>query len=179
MKRMLKKTLILTLVMTMLIGLFAINANAATQKSVKAQNMVFMTRVIEKKATTVKKGTTDLSFNGSGYVKFVAPATKTYTFTVSNIRSSNVVYTVMRMQKKTSGLFSTRSEVIPLTRGKKDMLPISTNYGRNLYKYFRNSSSIIGPSSRKITIKLKKGQVVYMNLTGLFSGRFKAKLVIN
>ena len=179
MKRMLKKTLVMTLVMTMLIGLFAINADAATGKSVKTQNMVFMTKVIENKATTVKRGTTDLSFNGSGYVKFAAPSTKTYTFTVSNIRSSNVQYTVMRMQKKSSGFFSAVSEMIPLTRGGKYMLPISTNYGRKLYKNLKNSSSIIGPSSRKITIKLKKGQVVYMNLSGLFSGKFKAKLVIN
>ena len=64
-------------------------AQAITTKGVPECKFQTKTATIQKKATTVKKGTTKIVVKkGQGYVKFKAPKTAKYAFTFSGLKSS-------------------------------------------------------------------------------------------
>ena len=104
MKKLLRKSLIMTLAAVLLIGTFAISADAVMKKTIKPQEYTKKVSVANKKAAVVKKGTTKLTFKkGYGYIKFVAPATKTYKFTFSNLKGGKNPYEAMLAYKASKG----------------------------------------------------------------------------
>ena len=165
MKKFFKRSLVMTLVTVLLIGTFAISADAVAKKTVKPQKFVSKTAVANKKAATVKKGTTNLTFTkGQGYVKFVAPSTKTYSFTFSDLKQNKKygTYTSISVQlrDRSDKAYMWLKEV-STKGGKNDFLCLNVNNQKdtvntkNVDKYLR---------SRTAKIKLKKGDVIYFHL---------------
>ena len=150
-------------------------AYAVSSKTVKKAGFTTTTKVIEKKATKVKKGTTNLTFKkGQGYVKFTATKTKTYRFTFSNVTSgsgSSAFVEVQRPEAR-SPQYSYMTKV-RTKGGKTTTLWLS----QNGYKYTSGKLLYRNLPSRTATIKLKKGQKVYFYFYSS-TGKTKAKLKI-
>ena len=178
MKNLLKKSLVLMLAMVLVVGTMAIHTNAASSKTVKKQTFTCTTKVIDKRATRVYRGTTNLTFSaGEGYVKFVAPKTKTYYFTFSNIKDKRKYgsYTSISIQTrdKKSPKYSFLTKV-STKGGKSSFLSMTVNGQKNT-----TSGKVVNRylKSRTGSIKLKKGQVVYLRMMNSGS-KTTAKLVI-
>ena len=154
----------MTLVAALLIGTFSISADAVMKRKLKYQAWTNKTRVIEKKASKVKKGTTILTIpKAGGYIKFVAPATKTYKITFSNIKDKK----------------SKDEKVLITPLMKYDLDPqycvsvdVSTQGGKTSYFYMlckdypvfeknRKIDASTSLKSRTAKIKLKKGETIY------------------
>jgi hypothetical protein len=126
---------------------------------VNKQSFTTTTKVIEKKATTVKKGTTKLTIKkGQGYIKFKAPATKKYTFTFSNTKSSIKGSSFVEIQKKdaSSPKYSFLYDV-KTKGGKANTLWLGVN------GYKSSTGDLVGRClpTRSAVVKLKKGQSLY------------------
>ncbi len=175
MKRVLSLVLAFLIVFTLSAP---VNASAKT-KSIKLKNSTFTTSatVAASKAKTVKKGTYKVTlkkkgYNYSGYMKFTAPTTKTYSFTISNVRSNTGRYVcgfgyVMR----NSGYADNIGQVAVSTKGgsqsamqfaskgssvgyiTKRTGKITLNQGETVYLYLSAASSLSKSVSLKYTIK--------------------------
>ncbi|SNU05036.1 hypothetical protein SAMN06297422_102149 [Lachnospiraceae bacterium] len=166
----LKKALAIVMVLctffVMFEGVGKVNVEAKTKK--------VTTSVLEKKfnkAPAVKKGTTKVTMKKQhSYVKFTAPATKTYKITFSN------VYDPADSSKKINGYFTVRklnygkyvwAEKVKTYGGKTTSIQVAnsaflanwTAYGDKVNHY---------KTSRTATIKLKKGETIWME--GYFAG---------
>ena len=167
---------ILAVLIALVVALaFIPSAAQAASKTVKSQEFSTKTSVIEKKATSVKKGTTKLTFkSGQGYLKFKATKTKKYKFTFSNVKSQSGSSAFVEVQRPdaSSPKYSFMTDV-KTKGGKNSALWLS----QNGYKY--NSGKLVNRNlpSRSATIKLKKGQKVYFYFYSS-SGKTKAKLKI-
>jgi hypothetical protein len=164
MKKVLKICIVALALTFFLTGVFSRPAQAAT-KIVKKQ-VYYEKTSYAKKGTAVKKGTYTIEMAGkSGFLKFKAPKTKTYTFTISNI------------EKKTPGdvmddyLNGNIYFLLPYPNNKKSLGPIkvktkggltdrvnvrsleNSTAGKMVYRFL---------TSRSASFKLKKGQTVYM-----------------
>ena len=162
-----------------LLGTMATPVLAASSKTVKKQGFTTNTKTIEKKATKVKKGTTNLTLSkGQGYIKFTAPSTKTYKFTFSNCKSkkyTNNGFFSAQTPDKNSPSYSFHTKV--KTKGGKD----STLWlSFNGYKFTSSRyKTIERPIAKRTgTIKLKKGQTIYFYLNSGTNGKATTKLVI-
>ena len=159
MKRVLSLVLAFLIVFTLS---SPVNASAKT-KSISLKKASFTTSgsVAASKAKTVKKGTYKVTLkkkNGSfcGYMKFTAPTTKTYSFTISNVRSNTGHYAcgfgyVMRY----SGYGDSIGQV-----------PVSTKGGSSTPMWFasrKSSGGFIPKRTGKIT--LNQGETVYLYLS--------------
>lgn len=171
MKRLLKKSLLLTLVAVLLIGTFAISADAVMKKTVKPQGYTKKVSVANKKAAVVKKGTTKLTFTkGEGYIKFVAPATKTYVFTFSNLKQSKNVkypdklvafYVQVKSAKYPKNLIIKK---VSTKGGKAPYLKMNVNnYCPDAYP---DKKVDWYEKTRTGKVHLKKGQAIYFWLDG-------------
>lgn len=178
MKKLMKRSIALLMMLAMILAATSTTFAATSTKTVKKRSFSTSTSAIEKKATKVKKGTTKLNVKyGEGYIKFVAPKTKTYKFTFSNCtskeRNNNGYITFMRPDADSPKY--TFSTEVKTYGGKDSTLWLSVNG-------FKFSKSSYGDdlgrpiASRTGTIKLKKGATVYMYLS--FSDATKTKLVI-
>ena len=153
----LTKVLSLMLVAALILGTFAVPASAAAKKTVKKHG--FETRVapINKCAAVVKKGTTNLTIKGGeGYVKFVAPKTKKYSFTFSNLKNKGGVSGFVEMQTR-DGEYCWLTKV-KTKGGQSDTLWLSINGAKS------SSSDTLNKrlASRTGTYTLKKGEAMYM-----------------
>lgn len=148
----------------------------AASKSVSKQAFSTKTEVVHKKAATVKKGTTKLTFKkGMGYIKFKAPKTKTYSFKFSNVKSkkfSSCTYVSLYTPS------SFKSKILAVKKmktkgGKYNTLWLAANgykhSGKLLYRPL---------ASRTGTVKLKAGQWVYFYLGNESGGKTTLTLKI-
>ena len=153
---------------------FALTSTQAFAATKTVKNLPKTTRisVAIKKATKVKKGTTTLKFkkgSGFGVLKFKAPKTKTYTFTLSNLTSS-ADYTFGAVEVgKTSGttLKSTKVKIVGV--GKRPAVPVESASVVDLCKAkgltsYTTSDGITYKylSKTSFRIKLKKGQTIVL-----------------
>lgn len=122
-----------------------------------------------KKAPAVKRGTTCVvSRKNNSYIKFKAPAKKTYTITISNVstlkkQNPDIALGNFYVMKKISSPYSTYliSQKVKTNGGKGNTLFMATNYSyENFHKYSKvNSTSYL--ARRYAKIKLKKGESLY------------------
>ena len=175
MKKIIRRCFVLMLVAVMLTGAMSVSTFAAAKKTVKKQTFDTKTKTIEKKATKVKRGTTNLTISkGEGYIKFVAPKTKTYSITFSNVKTKNGGSAFVEIQTRDadSPSYSFMTKV-KTKGGKSNALWLSVNGTK-----FTERDVLERPLAKRTgKIKLKKGQPVYMYF---YSGTKKttAKLVI-
>lgn len=177
MKKALKRSLVITLVAVLLIGTFAVTADAAMKRTVKLKTFTTTSRVVNKAASKVKKGTTTLVFPKSeGFLKFVAPATKTYSFTFSNLKDKKDTYGFVKFLKKKKHIPGQSDDFNDLK-----ILDIATKGGKDECLYIAstglpedNTGPVISRYLHKRTgkIKLRKGEVLYI----FYSGRAGVKL---
>ena len=123
------------------------------------------------KAKTVKKGKTSVTvpkmdLSSAGYVKFKAPATKTYKFTINNIRkngkSSSQVIEHNWISFKTKGNYGYLDSVAFKQNGSKVYtLWVCSKMIWSIGKPSKITSSTSLPS-RSVNIRLKKGQTIYI-----------------
>lgn len=168
MKTVIKRSLIMTLVAALLIGTFSISADAVMKRKLKYQASTNKIRVIDKKASKVKKGTTILTIpKGNGYIKFVAPETKTYKFTFSNIKDKKSsieqvnISPLMKYDPKpqycVSVDVSTKGGIArSLSLLCKDYPVLEKNRKIERYTFLK---------SRTAKIKLNKGDIIYFEYT--------------
>ena len=174
MRRLLKKSLLMILVLGLLVGGMTTTTFAATKK-LKKQSFTTTTAVANKKALTVKKGTTTvkLSSKGCGYLKFKASKAKTYSFTLSNLKSGAGGYTcgyfyVMRKYGSSNQYIG--QEPLKTYGGKSTSLYVATRngtYGEKAGQY---------RTSRTGKIKLNKGEVVYLYFSFYNKDSLKLKI---
>lgn len=174
MKNLKRRGLALVLAVVLLTGMLGLTADAAAKKTVKNQDFTTTTSTINKKAAVVKKGTTTLTFTkGQGYVKFTAPATKTYTFTFSNMTGKDVytAFVEVQMKDKYSPKYSFMTQVT--TKGGKS----NTLWLLHKSKSYKGGKVISRPlKTRSGKIKLKKKQVIYFYF---YNGQHKGSVKLN
>ena len=158
----------MTLVAALLIGTFSISADAVMKRKLKYQASTNKIRVIDKKASKVKKGTTILTIpKGNGYIRFVAPETKTYKFTFSNIKDKKSsieqvnISPLMKYDPKpqycVSVDVSTKGGIArSLSLLCKDYPVLEKNRKIERYTFLK---------SRTAKIKLNKGDIIYFEYT--------------
>ena len=152
--------LFLTLVMVFAFGDVPALAKTKTVKT-KAAEYFTTESYIKKKAGKVKKGTYLVKPNRKkgGYLKFTAPKTKTYKFTISHYSTEksycNGYWSIMTRKKNGIGFYPKS---------------VKTQGGSNDSMYISSSSNTSGEmkyrflESRYAKTKIKKGQTVYIYL---------------
>ena len=166
MKKTLKKSLLLALVTALLVGTFAISAGAVSRKTVKNLKFTSTVSSIGKYGARVKKGTTKLTFaSGQGYVIFTAPATKTYSITFSDLKQSSRYgsFTSIAVQQKPkmSSKYGYLRDVAT-QGGRTSFLHLNVN---NLKDRVNSKTVDKYLNSRRVSVKLKKGQSIYFHLS--------------
>ena len=141
----------------------------AKVKKVKKSGFTTSTPAINKKATKVKRGTNKLLVKGStGYVKLVAPKTKTYSFTFSGVkgtdgRGSSAYATAMTPDSYYPHLSFSTNTKMKTYGGKTNTLWLA--YQGRTFNYY--SSKVSQPIAKRTgKIKLTKGQVFYFYFSG-------------
>lgn len=177
MKKTLKKTILLALVTTLLVGTFAISAGAVSKKTVKNLKFTSTVSAIGKYGARVKKGTTKLTFaSGNGYVIFTAPATRTYSITFKDLRQNSRYGTftsiAVQQKPKMSSKYAYLRDVAT-QGGRTSFLHLNVN---NYTDHVSKKTVDKYLSSRRISVKLKKGQSIYFHLSN--SKKTTATLVI-
>ena len=167
--KLLKKCIVALLVVTSVFcvaPMFNNTVEAATKKVSTNYNADKLRNVKNiNKIPSVKKGKTKVTLKKQGsYVKFTANKTKKYTFTFSNVKkgSGYVCGHVSINDLKGTYVKYFSSKKIKTYGGKTYALRLANrddNYGTKVYRYKK---------SRSTTIKLKKGQTVY--IYGSFAG---------
>lgn len=148
--------ILIALAVAMTVALAPAPAYAAS-KTVGSAKFTTATKTINKKAATVKKGTTKLTFKkGHGFLKFKATATKKYKFTFSGLKGTSNAFAEPMLTSKDSPKY-TFIENIATKGGKCDALWISGDGAK--FDYGDMKSRPI--ATRTGTIKLKKGTFFY------------------
>ena len=178
MKKLMRRSIALLMMLAMILAATS-TTFAATSKTVKKKDFSTSTKVLEKSATKVKKGTTKLVIKkGQGYIKFVAPKTKKYSFTFSNVttkKRNNNGFVSFQKPDADSPEYSFHYKV-KTKGGKTETLWLSVN--GNKFSKKSHPQLIDRPiASRTGTVSLKKGEVIYMYLY-FSTGSHNAKLVI-
>lgn len=178
-KRKFAKVFALLLAMVMV---FALPLEASAASKVTA-----VTR--DSKAKGVKRGTTVVTLpkatkKGStySYVKFKAPATKTYKITLSNLRKSgkssdsDILAAHSSLYKRNSwGLSSVN---IKLNGKKTSVMYLCSTYSWSIDRAYSSNKKITASTflpSRTAAVKLKKGETLYIGMGNIE----KAKLCLN
>ena len=161
MKKFMRRSVALLMMLTMILAATSTTFAAAKTKTVKNRAFTTSTSVINKSAIKVKNGTNKLYVKkGQGYIKFVAPKTKTYSFTFSNCKSkkdNNNGFIAIQTPDKSYPESSYYTEV-RTKGGKYDSLWLSVNGHK-----FTTGDLVTRPiATRTGKIKLKKGAVIYM-----------------
>lgn len=139
--------------------ILTIPASAATKK-LKNQSFTTSAAKAKKKATALKRGTytIKLASKGKGFAKFKAPKTKTYAFTISNLKSKKS-YACGYFYVMTTSSYS--NSYITMSK-------LKTKGGTTTGMYFATKSGTSGAmksrflKTRTGKIKLKKNQTVYL-----------------
>ena len=178
MKSTLKKLSLVILTALMLTAVFQVNAFAGT-KTVKPKNQAFTTShsTAERKSKTVKKGTYKVKLSpkkgkAQGYLKFKAPKTGTYTFTVSglttnsNYGNGHVSFEVINSYN--SNYITTVK--VKTNGGKNTALFVATKNATTGDKVYRTLKSRYGK------LRLQKNQTVYIHFYMLSTTSFKLNI---
>ena len=146
-----------------------LSAQAAT-KSVKNCDFTTTTKTINKKALKVKKGTTKLSLNsGQGYIRFIAPKTKTYSFTFSNLKSKKSSYGLtafveFQTPDKSMPQYSFMMRDVATQGGKTSTLWLASK------EWNGTSKKLVDKPLKKRTgkVKLTKGTNLYLYFSSVY-----------
>ncbi len=168
MRKLMKKHSVLLLLTFTVIMLFSMSASAATIRKVKAQKFTTSRSVANKKAITIKTGTTLLRAK-QGYVKFVAPKAGKYKFTFSNMApykttSTNIYesgYWYLMTINGSKNQYVWQQKV-PTKAGKSYALKVATPARYNRLDKGNTITTDTYLPTRSGTIRLKKGQLVYL-----------------
>lgn len=155
-------------------------AYATSSKTVGKTGFTTTVKTIEKKAKTVKKGTTKLTYSkGQGYIQFKAPKTATYSFTFSKVKATkktaNNAFVEFQKKDSSSPKYAFLTDV-KTKGGKTDTLWLSVNGAKFSGGYYTALDKPI--ASRTGKIKLKKGEKLYLyfyNSTGKTTTTLKIK----
>lgn len=168
------------LAVLMVLAMSPATAFAATKKTVKSYDINFSdsaTYMQKKKATVVRKGTTNLTYKGkSGLIMFTAPKAGKYTFTFTNCKnktaSDNNCY-ISVYKKSTYGNYITGYDV-KTKGGKYSTLWLSVNNHS-----FTHSNVLYRPIKTRVakSVKLKKGEKIYFYKGGGYK-KMTCKLTI-
>lgn len=164
MKKMGKRAAALLLTICMILAISAVPTFAGT-KSIRLKGVNYSSRTSDmaRGAKTVKKGTylvKPAKNRKGGFMRFVAPATKQYTFTFSHYATNKSYcngYAYIMVRSSYSADYYTIAKV-------------KTQGGKTTSLYLNNRSNTTGKlvsrfiSSRYGKIKLTKGQTVYIYL---------------
>ena len=151
-----KRRLLSVVLMMIAVLMLGLNTQAAT-KSVKSLDYKeSLTSEIKKGATIIKQGSTKLSVNTTGYLKFIAPSSKSYSFTFSGMTGGDGenVGSALFLDKYMETLTFTT------TGGKTDTAFFAASKSAD-----DNDSTEADLASRTCKMKLNKGQVVYIFLS--------------
>ncbi len=153
-------------------------AFAAGKKTVRTQGFTTSTSVAKRKATRVTRGTTRLTIKGGkGYMKFKAPKTKTYTFTMSNMKSNRFSASGYWYIMKSYGSGGRYIGQVPVrTQGGRTTAMWMGVNGRNPGSTGKKIYRTLAKRSAKI--KLKKGEEVYIYVYNGGGGKTTATLSI-
>lgn len=139
----------------------------AKTKKVKKQSFSTLTKVINKKATKVKRGSSKLIVKGgNGYIKFIAPKTKTYSFTFSGVKSTNGTGGSAFVEVQTPYSYDSSYSFLTKVKtkgGESNTLWLAYK-GRTFPYYTNDLSRPIAKRTGKV--KLAKGQAVYFYFSG-------------
>lgn len=175
-RRLLTLTLALIIALTMFCP---VTAQAKTKNST-FKNQYFSTDVktVKKKSGKLIVGTNNVTIkkvNGwsNGYGVFVAPASKTYKFTISSLRDTNNMFTNGHITPYTEKKGYNRSYMSSISFKQK---------GKSQFSFhIASSKQTYTPTSMSGTIKLSKGDAVYIYFSFLGrneKGKITSKLVI-
>ena len=147
-------------VVTIFSGVNTINARAATRKVTTSGKL--KSAAVPKKAPVVKKGTSVITMKkASGFVKFKAPSTKTYKFTVSKLSNKSKTFTsalVSLLKIGDDGRLDIAT--IKTYGGKNDTMFIASNkVPEQLDKAKKKDYFLV---KRTGSVKLKKGDTIYL-----------------
>lgn len=177
MKRQLRRSIILLVISMLALGCMVISASAAKKIPVKKlKNLDYKASCarIKKNATTVKTGTcrVQVGKKKSGYVKFKAPKTKDYTFTLSGVKTTN--------KYGYSTDFANIKYIKRYSFSKKEYLydyQVRTQGGKAFTLWFGTKKSVSNyntnlstRASRYGKIKLNKGETVYLYFYFSYAG---------
>ena len=158
MKKIVSRLMLVMVITMMLVGMTPVMASAKTVK-LKAAAFTTSTATAEAVARPVGRGkmTVSVPKKGSGYLKFVAPASKAYSFTFSNIRSGryNCGHTYLMTTYGRDNASITMNKV-GTQGGESSSLYIATKnskYGEKAYRYLKKRTG---------NIFLQQGQTVYI-----------------
>ncbi len=180
-KKSMSRVTAVLLTVLMVLALLPTNAYAATKKSVKYLAFTTEKAKVLKKDTVVKKGTNYLTYaKRSGWLTFVAPSTKTYTFTFSNFKctkkgvsfTTSSAFTSVYVDASYKGYLT--SKKVKTAGGSDSTLWHSVNGYKSTTKdkLYRNLPT------RTAKVKLKKGQRVYFYTYYGYDAKMTSKLVI-
>ena len=173
MKKIVRKLIIMAAIAVTLAGLSAVSASAKTVK-LKGAAFTTSTAAADIVATPVGTGTMTVKVpkKTSGYLRFTAPATKAYSFTVSNIKAGRFCcgyFYVMTMYGTNNSYIG--QEKIATQGGEATGLMVATKKSKvgNAENRFLKS--------RTGTIALQAGQTVYIyfSMTRKCTLKFKIK----
>ncbi len=145
-----------------------------TLKSPVGGNKMFLKKNADKTAKSVKKGSYTIRVNkkgydGEGFLKFKAPKTKTYTFTINNLKAPKDDYANGYMAILKQGTYTPNvlvwQDKIKTKNGKTNSVQFAdkedTKYHTNAYG----------------KLKIKKGQTVYLYFSA--SGTYSDSVTFN
>lgn len=168
---MFKRIAVLSMVFALVASL---SPNAAFATTVKARS--FSGSVVLSKVPSVKKGTTKITVtNKQSWVKFKAPSTRTYTFTVSKVTTNNsagAVVATLFQKAKESELAGYK---VQTNQGKRYFM---LTYGAKTSKKYKGKYETFAGERCKIISKnyaklsLKKGKTVYIRSQANGTGSF-------
>ncbi len=173
----LKRLVTLSLALIIALSMFSPLTAEAKTKSVKVKSLDYTSSVttVKKKAQKVSVGTNNLTYSkvngwGRGYIKFTAPKTKKFNFTVNSLKSSDGSYT--------NGHITAYMIKGSSNRQYLSSVKFKSN---NFYQHIASRKSDYDMTSMKGTMKLNKGETVYIYCSFLASGKkgkITTKLVI-
>ena len=175
-KRSILSFAVLLAMSLMICGLRPLQARAATKTVKKIDSSYDLTSKIKKKATVVKKGTTTLKVNTTGYLKFKVPATKTYTFTLNKHTSSTGSYNCgfFHILRPTKDTYTNEYHLKNLTFSTQGGKTTSTFFQSDSYTGKITTGSFL--PKRTCKIKLKKGQTIYLYLSFANKGSIRLNI---
>jgi len=191
--------IILSLILCMILAMtFSTPASAAKVKTIKklTEEQVDAAckpkkkkaqKLLNKKARTVKKGTTALKINGEGFLKFKAPKKGKYTLKFYNVRTvsrksidvdQKIGVDLYAMSKDLDKLILPDSKVS--TKGSKDQSWgfIGTKEYVSEMKDMETDKKVSKRTytSRSFSLKMKKGEMLYVKISSDAACTFKVKI---
>ena len=167
MKRIVRRV-VLAMTVAMLVA--CMSPAAVSAKTVKVKKAGFTTyrAVADAAARPVGRGTTKVKMpNGGGYLKFTAPVTGAYRFTVSNVTSGRYCCGYFNLMTA-SGLYGTSIF--------QRSVPTKGGPSTGLYVASRSRKGSMFLTSRTGTLPLLQGQTVYIYFHFTGSCTFRLKL---